>query len=65
MEDWADRLAMKLIDNIRDRKGIGDQWYEIDKETQQEIHEEFAEMIRGDTFEYIVSIGTEKQESAQ
>ena len=53
---WADRAVDRIIKEMSDRKGIGDEWEHIDEEIQQEIKEAWADIIRGAAFDHVVSL---------
>ena len=48
-------LAKKIVNlillDISERKGIGDEWWQIDDETQQEIKDSWVNIIREVTWE--------------
>lgn len=45
MEPLAKAIARKIIEDLRKRKGIGDEWNQIDDDAQEEIIEAWTEII--------------------
>lgn len=45
MQTKIEELADELIEEIQGRKGIGDEWDQIDEEIQQEIRDSFVQII--------------------
>lgn len=46
MKDWAAKVIDKIIRDLSDRRGIGDEWAEIDPETQKEIKRTWGKIVR-------------------
>jgi hypothetical protein len=44
--DVAERIVKAIEDDICDRKGIGDEWEQIDNEIQAEIRDEWLAIVR-------------------
>lgn len=47
MEHIVQESVDSIITDIEDRKGLGDEWYQIDDEIQEEIKEEWRTKIKG------------------
>lgn len=45
MEPLAEQIARKIIEDLSGRKGIGDEWNQMDKDTQKEVLKSWAEII--------------------
>ena len=48
MSDWIDRAVEQIVQDIKGRRGLGAEWDQIDRETQQEIREQWAQFIHTD-----------------
>jgi Mor family transcriptional regulator len=45
MSNHAKQIVNLIVDDLRDRAGLGDEWDAIDLETQDEIKEEWVELV--------------------
>lgn len=45
MEPLAKKIAKEIIEDLCKRKGIGDEWNQMDEDVQEEIIETWAEII--------------------
>lgn len=45
-EDIYKKIVEELICNLSDRRGIGDEWYQIDDDIQEEIKQEWINIIK-------------------
>lgn len=45
-EHWAHKAANEIWDDLSDRKGVGNELEEIDKEVKSEIIDTMAQIIR-------------------
>ena len=45
IEKVADSIIESLVDDIRDRAGLGDEWDQIDRVTKKEIRDEWKRRI--------------------
>lgn len=41
----AKRIIENIIEDISDRKGLGNEWEQIDEEIQEEIKEEWLKIV--------------------
>jgi len=46
MKDKADIAVDRIIADLSDRKGIGNEWEWIDEEVQEEIRQKWSDIIR-------------------
>jgi hypothetical protein len=46
LKDTADRAVDAIINDLTDRRGLRQEWEQIDKDTQKEIRETWASLIR-------------------
>lgn len=46
MKDKAKQLIDDILKDLTDRGGLGDEWYQIDPEIQEEIKAEWTRMAR-------------------
>jgi len=47
--EQAEIAAQEIIDDLKDRKGLGDEWEDIPYSVQREIEEKLRDIILGET----------------
>lgn len=45
-DDWAQTAADAILDNLMDRRGIKQAFWDVDEDVMQEIRETLAQIIR-------------------